>query len=371
MTKYFYWLIAIFLTVFVVHLPIFAQNQANKNIYKQETIEGKIVRTIEEKPILLQETKKFQFYQRLEILITKGSLKGKKIVVENGNLPVVNYQRYQIGDQVVINYSKDFSGKESFYITDFIRRQALLVLFFIFILITVLIAGWQGVASLLGMGVSFLVIFKFILPKIYIGWDPVQTAILGSLIIVPFTFLLSHGINKKTLIAMLGTIIALIITGIFANIFVEAARLTGFAAEEANFLQVYLGDQINIKGLLLAGIIIGVLGILDDITISQSAIVNELKKTNPKLSRLDVYKKAMAVGKDHIASTVNTLVLVYTGAALPLMLLFVAAPRSFLEIVNYEMIAEEVIRTLVASIGLITAVPITTFFASVFINEKN
>lgn len=370
MTKYFYWLIVVFLTVFIVGLPVFAQNQANKDSYKQETIEGKIVRIIEEKPILLQGTENFQFYQKLEILITKGSLKGKKILVENGILPVVNYQRYQLGDQVVINYSKDFSGKESFYITDFVRRQALLVLFFIFILITVVIAGWQGITSLLGMGVSFLVIFKFILPRIYTGWDPVQTAILGSLIIVPFTFLLSHGVNKKTLIAMLATIIALIITGIFANIFVEAAKLTGFAAEEANFLQVYLGEQINIKGLLLAGIIIGVLGILDDITISQSAIVNELKKTNPKLSRLDLYKKAMAVGKDHIASTVNTLILVYAGAALPLMLLFVATPRSFSELVNYEMIAEEIIRTLVASIGLITAVPITTILASVFINDK-
>lgn len=172
------------------------------------------------------------------------------------------------------------------------------------------------------------------------------------------------------MIAIAGTLIALTITGILANISVEAAKLTGFASEEAGFLHAINLGIINIRGLLLAGIIIGVLGVLDDITVSQSSIVQALKKANPQFTPSELYRRAMIVGKDHIASMVNTLVLVYTGAALPLLLLFIDNPHPFLEIVNYEIIADEVVRTLVGSIGLMLAVPITTLIAAVS-NEKN
>ena len=167
----------------------------------------------------------------------------------------------------------------------------------------------------------------------------------------------------------MGTLIALIITGILSSVFVEAARLTGFASEEAGFLRV-ARQMINIKGLLLAGIIIGVLGILDDITISQSAIVFQLKEANKKLKFNELYKRAMNVGQDHISSMVNTLVLVYAGASLPLLLLFIDNPQPFFEVINYEIIADEIVRTLVGSIGLILAVPITTLIAALVSNKK-
>jgi uncharacterized membrane protein len=214
------------------------------------------------------------------------------------------------------------------------------------------------------MGISFLVIFIFILPKISAGANPVGIAILGALMIIPPTFFLSHGLNKKTLVAMGGTLIALIITGILANIFVEAAKLTGFASEEAGFLQVAKGGAINMKGLLLAGIIIGLLGVLDDVTVSQAAIVFQLKEANDRLKFNQLYQRAMRVGQDHIASMINTLILVYAGASLPLLLLFLDNPHPFSEVVNYEIIADEVVRTLVGSIGLILAVPLTTLIAS-------
>lgn len=338
--------------------------------HKEETLEGRVVQILEEKQIIPTGVKDLQLYQKLEILVTKGSLKDKKITIENGNLPMSNLQKYKVGDELVISYSKDFEGNDMFYITDYVRRNALFWLFVIFVIAAVAIGRWQGMTSLFGMGISFLVIFKFILPKISAGSDPVQIAILGSLAIIPATFLLSHGVNKKTGIAIIGTLFALIVTGVLANVFVEASKLTGFASEEAGFLQAYKPGLINIKGLLLAGIIIGVLGILDDITISQSAIVQQLKAANPKLKAGELYKKAMAVGKDHIASMVNTLVLVYTGAALPLLLLFIDNPHPFSEIVNYEIIADEIVRTLVGSIGLILAVPITTFIASLVAEQK-
>lgn len=349
---------------------VFAQGEPPQEPLKDEILEAVVEKILEERQIKPMSSEDLQLYQRLELLVTKGSLKDKKIVIESGNIPLINQQKYKIGNRVIVNFSKDFEGNDNFYITDYIRRDSLVWLFLIFIVATIVIAKWRGITSLLGMGISFLVIFTFILPKISGGANPVQIAILGSLIIIPVTFYFSHGFNKKTTVAVVGTVIALIITGVLANIFVEAARLTGFASEEAGFLQVAKQGAINIKGLLLAGIIIGVLGVLDDITISQSAIVFQLKDTDEKLKFNELYKRAMNVGQDHIASMVNTLILVYTGAALPLLLLFINNPKPFHQIINFEIISEEIVRTLVGSIGLILAVPITTFLASLIVKTE-
>lgn len=339
--------------------------------YKEETLEGKVLNVLEEKQIVPAGAKEPQIYQKLEILITNGSLKGNKIIIENGILSISGLQRYKVGDELVISYTKNIEGKDNFYITDYVRRKPLLFAFLTFVFMVVLVGRFQGVSSLFGMAVSFLVILKFILPEISRGKDPVQIAVFGSLMIIPLTFILSHGFNKKTIVAILGTLISIVFTGLLTSLFVGASKLTGFAAEEAGFLQTYKGDLINVKGLLIAGIIIGVFGVLDDITVSQSAIVEQLKTANPKLKPTEIYNKAMAVGKDHIASMVNTLVLVYAGASLPLLILFIDSSRSFLEIINLEVVAEEVIRTLVGSIGLILAVPITTAIASlVFLSNK-
>ena len=332
-------------------------------IEEMKTLEGEIVEVVEEK-LLSNEGGEERYWQVLAVKVVRGELVGEVVQVENGSEMMSSLERYGVGDVVMISWSKDFEGGDVFYITDYVRRDALFWLFVIFVLMVVLISRWQGVSSLLGMAVSFGVIFKFVLPRIAVGDDPVVVAILGSLAIIPATFLLSHGVNKKTWIAIAGTLMALVVTGVMANVFVKAANLTGFASEEAGFLQAYNPGLVNIKGILLAGIIIGVLGVLDDITVSQSGIVEQLKKANSKLKAGELYRQAMVVGKDHIASMVNTLVLVYTGAALPLLLLFVDNPRPFVEIVNYEIIADEVVRTLVGSIGLMLAVPITTLIAA-------
>jgi len=353
--------------------PVFAQSEISGEMPREERLEGKVTQIVEESQIIPIGAQNLQAYQKLEIFISKGLLKDKKIIVENGKMPMSNIEKYSVGDELVITYNKDFEGNDIFYISDYVRRGPLLQLFIIFVFCTIVIAKWRGFLSLVGMGISFLVIFSFILPKISAGANPVEIAIMGSLIIIPASFFLSHGVNKKTLVAIAGTLIALLITGVLANIFVESAQLTGFASEEANFLQNIKQGSINIKGLLLAGIIIGVLGVLDDITISQSAIVFQLKQANEKLGFMELYKRAMNVGQDHISSMVNTLVLVYAGAALPLLLLFVDNPHPFSEIINYEIIADEVVRTLVGSIGLILAVPITTFIAvlAVVRNERS
>jgi uncharacterized membrane protein len=240
----------------------------------------------------------------------------------------------------------------------------------IFAILALIVGGKWGITSILGMAFSFLIIFKFILPQIIKGSDPVLISIIGSFFIIPVTFYLSHGFNEKTHIAIAGTLISLFITGIFASIFVDFAKLTGFASEEAAFLNFEKQGSINIKGLLLSGIIIGTLGILDDITVSQSAIVYQLKSVNKRLKLRQLFNRAMKVGHDHVSSMVNTLVLVYTGASMPLLLLFINNPRPFTEVINYEIIADEIVRTLVGSAGLILAVPITTFLAAYFSSKK-
>ncbi|MFA5932604.1 MAG: YibE/F family protein [Microgenomates group bacterium] len=356
-------------SVIAVILIWFSQSPvlAQEFIIPDERLEAQVVKVLEEKEIDvpgLSDSSQKQLYQKLELVVTQGSLKDQNIVIENGNLPMANVQRYGAGDEVVVTKTKDPDNKDLFYITDKIRRGALLWLALIFVALTFAVGRLKGIASLAGMGLSFLVIFMFILPKISEGADPILISILGSLLIIPITFYLSHGWNRKTTIAIFGTIIALIITGVLANIFVEAAKLTGFISEEANFLQTIKQGTINIRGLFLAGIIIGTLGVLDDVTVSQAAIVQQLKEANSKLKPEELYRRAMDIGKDHIASMVNTLILVYAGASLPLLLLFINNPHPFSEVINYEMIASEIIRTLVGSIGLILAVPITSIIAA-------
>lgn len=308
--------------------------------------EGKVVKVIEENGN----------YQKLEV--QSGN---ETRTIENGLYESSNNIKYKVGDNIVI-----MDGQ----ITDFVRRPSLYLLFLIFIVLTVAVANKWGLTSILGMAYSFYIIFKFILPLILKGYDPVVVSIIGSIFIIPVTFSLSHGVNKKTMVAILGTLISMVVVGVLSYIFVNLSKLTGFAVEEAGFLQYQLEGMINMKGILLAGIIISTLGVMDDITISQASVVEELKKANPKLSKGQLFLRSMNVGKDHISSMVNTLVLVYTGASLPLLLLFVNNPHPFSEIINYEIVADEIVRTLVGSIGLILAVPITSYIAVKFIKTN-
>jgi uncharacterized membrane protein len=357
-----------FITLAIFFPPVKFAQQSQPFVPHEERFEGVVVSVKSEDTY--EEAGQKQVRQRLEVLILDGKNRGKKIVFDSGQFASTNVRKFTVGEKVLITGTKTIEGEDLYIINDYVRREALLWLFGIFIVAALFIGTKKGLFSLLGMAFSFAIIFLFILPQIAEGQNPILVAILASLVIVPVTFCLSHGVNKKTLAAISGTFIALVITGILASIFVEAAKLSGFASEEAGFLQTTKLGFINIKGLLLAGIIISVLGIMDDITVSQAAVVYQLKKLSPKLKFGDLYFRAMEVGRDHIASVVNTLVLVYTGAALPLLLLFIDNPSPFAQVINHEVIAEEIVRTLVASIGLITAVPITTFLTALLIGKK-
>jgi uncharacterized membrane protein len=307
----------------------------------------------------------------VKVLITSGELKGTEALINLGYINEDQNLFYKTGDRVLVTQGAGIEGEDSFYITDIVRKTPLYWLFGLFLVTVTIVTGFSGLRSVMGLVFSFFIIFKFILPNILNGYSPLLIAILGAVMIAPITFYLSHGLNRKTSAALISTFIALIITGVLAGLFINAARITGFASEDAFFLNLASGESINIRGLLLAGIIIGTLGILDDVTVSQASIVSQLKKANRRLGPAKLYSMAMRVGHDHIASAVNTLVLVYTGAALPLLLLFVITQLDFGSVINYELVAEEIIRTLVGSIGLILAVPISTLIAVYMVNDSD
>ncbi|KXK07201.1 MAG: YibE/F-like protein [Microgenomates bacterium OLB22] len=323
--------------------------------------EAEIIAVIKQEERVSLETK--HMYQELELLGISGKYNGKKIRVESGTLPVAGVPLYQRGQKVVVNESIYPDGTKNLIIVDFVRRDALYTLFLAFIIVSLLVARRRAIGSLLGLGISFFVIFSFVLPRILAGDNPVLIAVLAGCIVVPLTYYISHGWSNKTHIAVLGTLIALLITGLISYWAIESAQLTGYSSEEVSFLQGVIKSPVNMKALILAGIIIGLFGILDDVTISQASIVEKLHEVSPGLSPHTLYIKAMDVGKDHIASVINTLILVYTGAALPFLLLFVSSSTGFHTALNFEIIAEEIIKMLTSSIGLILAVPITTFLA--------
>lgn len=294
----------------------------------------------------------------------------KVVTVVNDESMAALARKFVVGDEVLLANIKDQNGADNFYVTDYVRTPAMIWIFVIFAVAVLLVARWQGLGSIAGLFVSFVVIFKMILPLMLGGFDPVWAAILGALLIIPATFYLSHGLSRKTTVAALSTILTLAFTGILAKVFANFAYITGLASEEVSYLQLETVANLDFKGLIVAGIIIGILGVLDDITISQASIVQQLKSVKNTIGFGELYGRALRVGKDHIASIVNTLILVYTGSSLPLLLLFLDFGQSFASVINLEFIAQEVVSTLVASIGLVLAVPITTFFAALFLGKS-
>ncbi|MEK7070779.1 MAG: YibE/F family protein, partial [Patescibacteria group bacterium] len=227
----------------------------------------------------------------------EGPLKDKSVQVQTNSENQKNIE-YRKGDSVVMTYEKNNKGASNVFIADFKRKNQLLVLLLLFLVVVFGIARFRGLLSLIGMMISFTMITRLIIPNILLGNDPVIVTLLASLFIIPITFFITHGVNKKTTIGIAATFLSLVLTGILATLFVNFAKLTGFAAEEAVYIQNIQGVSLNIKNILLAGIIIGAMGVLDDVTISQTSIVQKLREANKDFSFKELYKHAMDIGHD-------------------------------------------------------------------------
>jgi uncharacterized membrane protein len=246
---------------------------------------------------------------------------------------------------------------------DFERRGSMLILALLFVAVVLVFARWRGALSLAGLAISLALVLIFVVPAILDGKPPLLVAVVGSLAVAFITIPLAHGWGAKSLAALLGTSASLMLTALLAVVFTDLTHLTGLSSEEAIFLQIGNAD-VSLQGLLLAGMVIGALGVLDDVTISQASTVLALRRANPGLALRPLSGLALDVGRDHVSATVNTLVLAYVGAALPILLLFSAADLGVSETLNLEVVAKEIVATLVGSIGLIAAVPITTGLAA-------
>ena len=276
---------------------------------------------------------------------------------------------FGVGDVLVLSYDPEAPEGFQYAFADRNRKPVLWWLAGLFALVVVLLGRLRGFAALAGLGASFVVLLQFILPAIVGGTDPLAVAVVGASAIAFVALYLAHGFGPMTSVALLGTLASLGVTVVLAQVFVELAGLTGFATEEASFVNVAT-TRIDLAGLVLGGIVIGALGAIDDMTVTQASVVAELREANPALGPVRLFAAAMRIGRDHVASTVNTLALAYAGASMPLLVLFVLSEQSLGSIMNGEVIATEVIRTLVGSIGLVTAVPITTWLAVVALSGR-
>lgn len=310
--------VLIFLTLFF----LFSRSSINAQEPTEEKHEAIVLKILEEKDIeILKDVK--QSYQKVEVELTSGSQKGRKVTAELGGLIASNEsQKVKEKDKIIVTHLTKIDGAEQYFISDFQRLNPLIILTLLFFLSVVFVGGIRGLSSFFGLIITFIILIKYIIPQIVSGGNPVFVAITGSFFIILTTLYLAHGINLKTTAALFGTIISLSIVGFLAKFSLNFVKLTGFSSEEATMLSMFPNANINLQGILLAGIIIGSLGVLDDITVSQSACVFELSRANKNLSLKELYQRGLQIGQDHIASLVNTLVLAYSGASLPLLLLF-------------------------------------------------
>jgi uncharacterized membrane protein len=342
----------------------------SSNIAKTEYNQAKVVEIAPVKldtdpnvPVLIQS------FQRVKVEFTQGSEKGE--VHEAIYYPKSGdeRQKLKVGERVyVMKVSAD--GYSDYSVSDRYRIEAIWWLLAIFVALILITVRAKGIGSMLGLLFSFAVIMKLIVPWIMSGANPVIACATGALIIAVVSIYLAHGFNLRTSVSVIATVLIIMIAALIDYLVVNALHLYGTGTEEAVYAQFGESGNINLRGLLLGGILIGVLGVLDDITTAQVAVVDELKKANSNFKFKDLYQRSMSVGKEHIASLINTLVLAYVGASFPLVLLFQQYNQPLLYIINSELVAEEIGRTIVGSIVLIIAVPITTALAAWIIVKR-
>ncbi len=362
------WLILFSFLAFFVFIPkVFAQT----SIPSQQYYLGKVEKIISSGQTEIMGYK--ALYQTLIVKVTSGPDTGKSITIDYGKTTqITKGQEVSAGEDVVLTKIKDTQGKTSYSIYDAYRITPLIILAVVFVVLILVVAGLKGLGSLFGMLFSLTVIMLFIVPNILSGSDPLTVTVIGSVVIIIVSTFLAHGISKKTTIALFSTLTALMLAAAFSILAISFAKLTGLGNEDFATLQTGTTSFINIKGLFLSGIIIGTLGALNDITTTQAATIFELKDANDKLRFTQLAEKGLIVGKEHIASLVNTLVLAYAGSSLAIFIFLALNPAHlpYWVILNNEIIADEIIRIIAGSVGLILSVPIVTIIASLAVSKK-
>ena len=299
--------------------------------------------------------------RNVTVVVQEGLESGSLVV-----LPEVNtsfdptFPQLAAGDNVILGFDP---VTNSYYYQDRDRMSSLWWLILLFTVTVICLARVRGLLALFAMGGTVLMLIKFIAPSVLDGNDPVLVCVVAAAAIAYFSLYFTHGFSLMTTVALAGTLTALGLTLGISWIFFELAQFSGYSSEEA-FVLPFLAESLDVRGLLLGGTIIAALGALDDVTVTQAATVLELSARNNALSTRQLMMSGLRVGREHIASTVNTLLLAYAGSSIPLLLLFAVSEQSLGDVANSELIAIELVRTLCGSIGLVAALPITTYLAA-------
>jgi uncharacterized membrane protein len=352
-------------TVLLRNLDFSAKTtDATSTYFRAEVIEKDVTAENTEPGTTLVKVRAIDGPHQDEEIITQVSESDRNLFNDAGSL------RINKGD-TVIALGNEFEGNAYYTLVDVYRLPYALLAVIIFIFAAIIFAGQKGLSSFLGLIVSGIVLVGFIVPNILDGRDPLLITVLGSVVIAFTSLYLAHGFSARTTLALISTFIAIFFAVIMSVVFVDLAKLFGQGGEEALFIQSVSNSPIDLKGILLGAILIGTLGVLDDITTAQTAVVEELKLSNPKMTIKELFFRANSVGREHIAALVNTLVLAYAGASFTLFILLVSNDQQPLWVIlNSEFIVEEIIRTIVGSTTLILAVPISTALAAYYYNRK-
>ena len=330
----------------------------------QEVASAEVLEIISETERQITGTDATANVQVARILLTSGKRAGEEVEVEN---EVVTLEP---GDKIFVNLVETIHGDQYITYFDYERRPPLLFIIGLFVAILLFFTRWHGVRALLSLAVSAAAIFFLLIPALLAGYPPVLTIFSIAGVILFVVLFGTHGLNARSVTAFVGTLSSVIVTGLFTIVMMGYLRFTGFSADASVYLNFATDGKLDLSALLLGSIIIGILGVLDDVSITQASVVQELKAANQSLGFSELYNRAIKVGRDHIGSLVNTLALAYAGVALPLILLYTKTQSDWWLSLNQEVIAVELVRIFIGSMGLILAVPATTAVAAWYFSTR-
>lgn len=371
----------IFLSMLIITSCSANQNVANpsdkqyegiSNYYEEDmkvdydVVKAKVIEIVsddskENRNIPIEADRRFQY---LKIQLLNGNHKGEQYTVRN-TIEMINPYKitFDLGENMYIYTFEDENGEiKDIHIYEKVRDKALFWLIIAFLAFILFIGKSKGIKTIITLAITIAIIILILLPLILKGFNPVVITVLLATIISAITIVIISGLNIKSLTAILGTISGVIISIICAYIMVNFAHLTGLGDEQATLLaRIPQFRNLDYSGILLSGIIIGALGAVMDVALSIASAIKEIKENSPNISRKSLYSSGMNIGRDMMGSMSNTLILAYVGSSIQLLLLFISYNITFTEIVNMDMIASEIVMAVAGSIGLISAIPITTF----------
>ena len=373
-------LISFVLILLIFSINIYATEQTVNNTTASESIKEYNTIEVEAKVLQVGEVKKIETggiidtVQEVKIKILEGKYKGEEYTTNYAlsydiEGKILAYELEQ-DNKVMVSITENPDGTKEIAVQNVVRQNYMLLMVLVFFISIVLIGGKQGIKAILGLIVTILAVYFILIKSIYIGKSPIIMSIITSAIIITATLIIIGGFNKKVLTAAIGTLGGIITAGIFASIFSYLTKLSG-ACEDAVQLSINASNiTFNFRELIFAGIIISALGACMDVGMSIASSLDEIKSKTPDITAKELFKSGMNIGKDVIGTMSNTLILAYVGGALTLIILFMVCDFNFIQILNKETIAEEIISAVAGSTGVLYTVPITAFIYSFLNRDK-